>query len=198
MSVTIITPTYNRDEKILLRCIKSVDSQIYQNFKHIIIVDDNYFNEKYISNDFIKKYSSNSRIFITLGYRSNNYGNSPRQKCIDDTETDYIVFLDDDNIIFPNYLYEMINGIKNYDIGICKIIHMGPLPPNLHPPPKILDGNPPKLRNIDTLQIIVKSDIMKKEGWEIDKGYLADGFTIEKICKNNSFIFINEILGIHM
>ena len=44
MSVTIITPTYNRDEKILLRCIKSVDSQIYQNFKHIIIVDDNYFN----------------------------------------------------------------------------------------------------------------------------------------------------------
>ena len=92
----------------------------------------------------------------------------------------------------------MISGIKNYDIGICKIIHMGPLPINLHPPPKILNGNPPVLRNIDTLQIIVKTEIMKKEGWEVDKGYLADGFTIEKICKNNSYTFINQILGIHM
>lgn len=197
MSISIITPTYNRNQNILLRCIKSVDSQIYQNFKHIIIVDDENF-EPHVTSEFIELHSSDKRIFIKLGYRSNNYGNTPRQKAIDMADTDYIVFLDDDNIIFPNYLNDMINGIKEYDIGICKIVHLGPLPAPLYPPPKILDGNPPVLQNIDTLQIIVKTNIMKKEGWEIDKGYLADGYTIDKICSKNNFIFINEILGIHM
>jgi glycosyltransferase involved in cell wall biosynthesis len=197
MSITIITPTYNRDKNILLRCIKSVDSQIYQNFKHVIIVDDEKF-EPHISSDFIDLYSNDKRTFIKLGYRSNNYGNTPRQTAINNANTDYIVFLDDDNIIFPNYLSELIKGIDDYDIGICKIVHLGPLPPKLYPPPKILDGNPPVLQNIDTLQVMVKTIIMKKEGWEVDKGYLADGYTIHKLCSKNNFVFINEILGIHM
>lgn len=197
MSITIITPTYKRDENILLRCIKSVDSQIYQNFKHIIMVDDINL-EDHITSDFINSYSSDKRTFMSLGYRSNNYGNNPRQKCIEMTETDYIVFLDDDNVIFPNYLSELIKGVKNFSIGICKIVHLGPLPAPLWPPPKIIDGNPPILQNIDTLQVIVKTEVMKKERWEVDKGYLADGYTLEKICKNNDYIFINEILGIHM
>lgn len=197
MSITIITPTYKRSENILLRCIKSVDSQIYQDFKHIIMIDDINL-EDHISSEFINSHTSEKRKFIPLGYRSNNYGNDPRQKCIEMTDTDFIVFLDDDNIIFPNYLSELIKGVKHFDIGICKIVHLGPLPVALWPPPKIIDGNPPVLQNIDTLQIIVKTDVMKKEGWEIDKGYLADGYTLEKLCKRNSYTFINEILGIHM
>ena len=41
-------------------------------------------------------------------------------------------------------------------------------------------------------------DPNQKQTKQTDKGYLADGFTIEKICKNNSYTFINQILGIHM
>lgn len=197
MSITIITPTYNRKHDILIRCIKSVDSQTYQNYKHIIIVDDYDF-EPHISQEMLNTYSSEKRTFLKTNTRYNNFGNSLRQKGIELADTDYIVFLDDDNIIFPDYLEKMIHGVGSYDIGICKILHMGPLPPRLCPPPIVLEGNPPVLQNIDTLQVIVKSDVMKREGWEVDKGYLADGYTIEKICKNNSFTYINHILGVHM
>ena len=64
------------------------------------------------------------------------------------------------------FIYSLFR-IKNNKIIITyiyKIIHVGPLPPNLGAPPKVLNGNPPVLQNIDTLQVCVKSQIMKQHG----------------------------------
>ena len=74
---------------------------------------------------------------------------------------------------------------------------MGPLPPNLGAPPKVLNGNPPVLQNIDTLQVCVKSQIMKQHGW-LNMGYMVDGYTIPILCKNWNCTFVDDILGIHM
>ena len=198
MSVTIITTTYNRN-KVLERCLACVDSQIYTNWKHLVIVDD-ISTESHISQELIKKYSSDKREFIALGERSNNYGNTPRQFGIMKSESDYILFLDDDNVIFPDYLQVMMEYMlqnPDVDMGICKIIHMGPLPARLCPPPKVLDGNPPVLQNIDTLQVCIKRHIAQTYGW-LNMGYCADGHTFELWAKNCKYGFVDSILGVHM
>lgn len=189
---TIITPTYNREEKILKRCLDSIDGQTYTKWKHLIIVDNIEIN---LSQELIDNYSSERRQFICLGRNSNDYGNSPRQLGIELADSDFIVFVDDDNVIFPNYL--SVFASQNKDLSICQIIHLGPLPQHLCPPPKILDGNPPILQNIDTLQICVRTELMKKYGW-INRGYLADGYTIQNLAAHIEPHFIEEILGVHM
>ena len=56
-------------------------------------------------------------------------------------------------LFFPNYLSTFNKNIEtqpNIITHICKIIHIGPLPPNLGTTPKVLNNNPPVLQNIDT------------------------------------------------
>jgi len=200
MSVTIITPTYRRSEKVLRRCFQSIESQTYRQWHHLVVIDD-CDHKAHLSEDLIKDYRSDRRSFICLEKNTNNYGNTPRHIAIQMVKTDYIVFVDDDNIIFPDYLETMVKSLQDQpeaSVGICRIIHMGPLPQRLCPPPKIIDGQPPVLQNVDTLQMIVRAEVMKKEGWEVDKGYMADGYTIEKLCGKYRTIFIGDILGVHM
>jgi len=198
MSVTIITPTYNRNSNILKRCFASVDTQTYYNWNHLVLVDDETV-EKHIPNEVSEMFRMN-REFICMGKRTNNYGNSPRQLGIEKGLGDYFVFLDDDNVIFPNYLETMVKYLEQNvekQMAICKIIHMGPLPAKFGDPPKVLSGNPPVLQNIDTLQVCVRKDVVKTFGW-LDKGYLADGYTIEYWGQNCKYGFVDEILGVHL
>jgi GT2 family glycosyltransferase len=83
-------------------------------------------------------------------------------------DIDYIVHLDDDNVIFPDFVEEHVACLDNHpeaDFSICRISHNGPLPTHLGTPPKILTGLPPVFRNIDTLQIMVRAKAMKACGW---------------------------------
>lgn len=196
---TIITPTFNRQAGIIERCLASVDAQIYKKWEHIIIVDDLNMHP-HVSSEMVAKYGSDKRTFVCLGKNSNDFGNTPRSFGLSAAVGTHVVFLDDDNIMFPDYLESFYKNITNYphiDIHICKIIHMGPLPEHLGPPPKIINGKPPVVRNIDTLQVCVKSDKMKEHGW-LNMGYLADGHTIQSMCKKFEYMFINSILGVHM
>jgi|TARA_B110001450_G_scaffold195282_1_gene183632 glycosyltransferase involved in cell wall biosynthesis len=200
ISFAIITPTFNRSSDVLERCFASIDAQIYKNWKQIVIIDDDNI-EKHISSKLVEKYSCDNREFICLGKNSNDFGNSPRTLGIKmASQESYIVFIDDDNVIFPDYLSSFAKNIQLMPIKkihICQIIHLGPLPSNLGTPPKIIYGKPPVLRNIDTLQICVAAEIIKQHGW-LDMGYLADGYTIQSICKTLNYTYINKVLGVHM
>jgi glycosyltransferase involved in cell wall biosynthesis len=199
MSFTFITPTFKRSEAVLRRCLDSVNGQTYRNWKQIVMIDD-VTHDGHVSKEVMNTYSSAQRQFFLLGQRSNNSGNTPRQRCIEMCDTDYIVFLDDDNVIFPNYLDVMLRALQSDeqpDMTICKIIHLGPLPPWLGKM-AVLDGKPPVLQNIDSLQIAVKTPLMKQIGWQVDKGYMADGYTIQKLAENCRYKHVDEILGVHL
>lgn len=111
--VSISIPTYNRKE-YLLESIESALNQNYENFE-IIVVDDG---SDYDVEIFIRENFSNPKIRIFKNEK--NMGRPfTRNRCIKESSGDYILWLDDDDILKEDTLVNYINLINRYkDIDI--------------------------------------------------------------------------------
>jgi hypothetical protein len=111
-----------------------------------------------------------------------------------------VLFYDDDNIILPNYLEKMIAALENTANGeqfaICQLMHFGPVTKSVGRPPILLKGEP-KVKHIDTLQVVAKTKAMKAVGW-LKGGYCSDGYTFEELGRRFSFVRVDECLALHM
>lgn len=105
--VSIIIPTYNRPD-VLKRCLKHIEKLTYQPYE-VIVVDAS-------SND-------KSRIVVT-GYAKVSYAkidSSKRQLCrqrnigIHKTKGEIVAFLDDDSLVYPDWLNEIISAYNFTD-----------------------------------------------------------------------------------
>lgn len=201
--VAIITPTYNRDTKTVLRCIKSVQAQTYARVAHYICHDGPWTMNKDLEN------LQSSYSMINWGHtktRTNTYGAGVRQYVLDrlPESIKYVAHLDDDNIIFPDFVEEHVSALEtNPEVGfsICKILHNGPLPHHLGNPPQIISGIPPVMMNIDTLQAMVRADAMRACGWfqyTGIEGYRNDGHTYQKLGQMFPWVELPKLLAIHI
>lgn len=206
--VAILTPTYKRSIGVLDTCIRTVQYQTYgiDNISHFICHDGIDLAKEIEFNNYTKQNNWNNIKYIQLEKNTNNFGAGVRQYLLDNfitSDFDYVVHLDDDNILYPDFVMEHVKILQdNPDkhFSICNILHCGPLPEHFGNVPAIVTGVPPVYRNIDTLQIMVKVNSMKKCGW-IQKtgidGYCNDGYTYEKLGKMFSWIHIPKILAVH-
>lgn len=195
--ITIITPTYKRDRNTIIRCLRSVDSQTYKNWEHIICSDG--YDKKV--KELVEQENCNKRIYDYVKHEG-IYANNVRNKMIEKSSGDYILFLDDDNIIFPNYLEVSVNKLKHTSdkVGFCasKTIHFGPLPEDLGEPPVILGVDNINIGSIDTIQLLIKKFALKKiGGWDLKSNYYADGVTYSKLSKEYDYVKIDKVLSIH-
>jgi len=200
--VTIITPTWKREAKIIHRCIKCVNAQTHENWEHVICSDGP--KEAHVEHLITSK-GDDKRRYAWLGNHYGDYANMVRHTILQQAMGKYVMFLDDDNIILPSYLEKMITVledayVKDKRIGfvICKVFHFGPLPQHLGNPPQIIDGIPPKIQNIDTLQVLAFTEAMKDVGWNLEMGYLADGYTFQEMAIKYGWTTLPEVLGIHL
>lgn len=214
--VAVVTPTILKSVDTLKRCVESVQRQTYEHVDHIVIVDG-YFDSIYNSiEDYL--YQRGVKLFYTGEDKSNTWGAYPRQWFLDRIHSalpdvyEYVVHVDDDNYIFPEYVEELVNGIEasGVDASICQIYHHGPVSMSWFPSYQaintesdvvcIVKGDPPVLQNIDTLNVMVKTKVMAKYGWVTkagDGGYCNDGETFEKMFSEIDYAHVNKILGIH-
>ena len=193
--ITIVTPTYKRDKDTIERAVGSCRAQTYRDWNQIICSDGNYEEIP----DHIAREDNRVKYLFT-GKRYNDYGPGVRSEVLNQVESQYVCFLDDDNILMPTYLEKMINAIKqnNVDFAICHCLHYGPLPPGFGKAPQIVTGIPPVLYNIDTIQVLCKTKIIKEIGWQTQAGYYADGATYELLGKNYKYIEVPEVLALHL
>ncbi len=217
LKIAIITPTYKRNLEVVERCIFSVLGQLKSiENKSIDIVHYVVYDDLEVSEDFEKLYSKYKDIesikFLKTGLpNSNTWGAFPRKYVIDNyiksKEIEYygILFLDDDNVLFPNYVSKMVQSLENYpdvEACICKIIHMGPLSSEYFPFfPNVVEGNPPVLKNIDTLNVMFRTQVFEKFEWvheQGESGYYNDGYTYSEIFKSIKFMNIPDILAVHL
>jgi glycosyltransferase involved in cell wall biosynthesis len=200
--VAVITPTYNRDAKTIERCIKSVQWQTYMPVEHYICHDGPWAEDPAV--DLLK--STVPVVWMNTPERTNTYGAGVRQYVMEQLPpgVKYIVHLDDDNLLFPNFIEEHVQCLEAHtevDFSICKIVHNGPLPTHMGEAPKIITGVPPVFRNIDTLQIMVRVEAMKACGWTQytgQQGYCNDGHTYQRLGEMFRWIELPKLLAVHI
>ena len=109
--VSIITPTFNR-AWVLPRAIKSVLSQTYTNFEHIIVDDVSTDNTKEV----VSKFKDPRIKYIRLNYHKidETYG-APRARNvgINSAKGKYIAFLDSDDVFLPPKLQKQVRLIES-------------------------------------------------------------------------------------
>lgn len=205
--VAVITPTYKRDVKIIDRCVASVGSQTYDgSIIHIICSDGP--EEKHVKT-YVESLEDPETIYVSTGENTNSYGGGVREhvlkNLIEQNPTiKYIVHVDDDNVVFPNFIQEHVNALEanpGAGFSICKIIHLGPLPQHFGNAPQVINGIPPVFQNIDTLQVMVRRDAMIKCRWNTysgEMGYYNDGYTYERLGKMFKWVEVPELLAVHI
>lgn len=122
--ITIITAAWRLDG--LKKVINSLEQQIYKNFNHIIVNDNNEEIRQWLKEN--NYFVNNKNIHIVDNYtRCHTYGGVSRnigitmafsyiRECKRDYDNEMITFLDDDNIWENNHLESMVNILGDNDI----------------------------------------------------------------------------------
>ena len=108
--ISVIIPVYNVKGKYLDRCIQSVLNQSYSNFE-ICIVDDASDNKETIKA--LDKYKKNKNIKIKR-HNKNMHISITSNDAVKLAKGEYIAFLDNDDILDKNALYEMVAFLNNH------------------------------------------------------------------------------------
>lgn len=108
--VSIIVPVYNA-EKYLERCIESILSQSYRNLE-ILLIDDGSTDNSLI---ICKEYSLKDKR-IHVFHKKNGGASSARNFGINKANGNWICFVDSDDYVLENYIYNMVKNVpKNRD-----------------------------------------------------------------------------------
>jgi len=119
VKVSIITPTTGNF--FLTECIESVRNQTYGDIQHIVVVDgkerleiaDSIFQ----SLSFGKNESKESQIVLPYSTGANRYNGHRIYGAVTYlAEGDYHIWLDDDNVLEPNHVENLVNLVKEKDL----------------------------------------------------------------------------------
>jgi hypothetical protein len=198
--VTIITPTFRRDPKVITRCINCLQLQTVTEWEMLLCSDGG--SEKHVTEllDQLKE-PRISYAFLPKSEKPDDYGNTIRGEMLKRATGKYVLFCDDDNLILPDYLAKMANALEKSgaDFAVCRVVHFGPFNEAVTgKPPKVLTGFPVKLYHVDPLQVLVKREAMQAIGWDCEHGYVSDGVTLEKLGAKYKATEVPEVLGFHM
>lgn len=108
--ISILVPVYNVEDRHLIKCIESVRAQYYKNFE-LILVDDcsTYKNVRKT----LKKYRWKDRKRIKVIFRQENGRISAcTNTALEAATGEYVSFLDCDDILRPNALYEVVKKLN--------------------------------------------------------------------------------------
>ena len=100
--ISIITPTFGGNPDKIRRCLNSVVRQSCGNFEQIVASDGT---EEPAAREIVERFNDRRITYQPTKIHPGDWGNGVRQEVVSKfANGKYLVFLDDDNIIFPTYL----------------------------------------------------------------------------------------------
>ena len=112
MTVSIIVPVYNV-ERYLHNCIESILNQTYKDFKLFLINDGSKDNSGHICDEYKEKDSR-----ITVIHQSNQGQSAARNAGINQAETEWILFVDSDDLIHPQMLEYLVRAVDETKVNM--------------------------------------------------------------------------------
>jgi len=119
--VTIVIPTFQREENILNRALKSVLYQTYKNIE-VLIIDDN--KNEYYSKEILKLVQKIGDDRVKVVKNNENIGGAlSRNKGISLAKGEYISFLDDDDFYLKDKIDKQVKYLceKKFDFTISNL-----------------------------------------------------------------------------
>lgn len=113
--VSVIIPVYNV-ERYLARCLDSVLEQTYKNYEIICVNDSSPDNCKEILKRYERKYTDK----IIVLHNEQNVGlGKTRERGIEASSGEYLMFIDSDDYIKKDFISQYINVVikKSYDVA---------------------------------------------------------------------------------
>ena len=107
--ISIVIPVYNIDEKLLMECINSVLKQTYTNFE-ICLCDD--CSTKDETKKALKKLEKLDKRIRVVYRKKNGHISEATNSAIEITSGEFIAFMDDDDLITRNALYEVVKVLN--------------------------------------------------------------------------------------
>ncbi|RHW48646.1 glycosyltransferase family 2 protein [Bombilactobacillus bombi] len=114
--LSIVMPLYN-EERLLSRCLESIEKQINPNFEVIMVNDASTDNTVAVAQSFIK----NNPNFRLVNQPKNQGISAARNRGIKEARGQLITFLDGDDWLEPQYTDYFLQSFKNYsiDMAVC-------------------------------------------------------------------------------
>lgn len=114
--VSIVIPVFNT-ENYLTDCLNSICLQTYSNFQVILVNDASTDGSLKI----IRNFSEKDNRFILVNLENNVGRSQARNKALENITGDFVVFIDSDDILEPNYLDVLVSAAinNNADIVVC-------------------------------------------------------------------------------
>jgi glycosyltransferase involved in cell wall biosynthesis len=160
--VSVITPTWQRHDLLVNRCIPSVQAQTYPAVEHVVVSDGP-------DPELTAMIAGQVKAFECLPEHDPvaRWGHFARLRGLELAKGDYIAYLDDDNAFRPDHVARLVAALK-HDPGAgfaYSLILM-----NGHGPPYIVGADPPFCGGIDTSAIMHRRALLQTATWR-DEGW---------------------------
>lgn len=115
MIISVIVPVYNT-AKYIRSCVESILAQTINDFELILVDDGSVDGSEKICDEYSNKYSN------VFSLHQNNQGvSSARNLGIENASGDYIVFVDSDDWVEPDYLEILLGNMTQGGLSVCRL-----------------------------------------------------------------------------
>ena len=111
--VSIIVPVYNV-ENYIDDCVKSLVSQTYKNIEIILIDDGSTDKSGGICDEYALDYDR-----VKVFHKENGGLSDARNYGLTKIEGEYVCFVDSDDYVEPNFVYELMSAVEKYSVDIA-------------------------------------------------------------------------------
>jgi glycosyltransferase involved in cell wall biosynthesis len=163
--VSVVTPSWQRHDLLLKRCVPSVQAQTYGNVEHVIVSDGP--DDELGGLVFMLDGGPAPLVYDCLPEHDPvaRWGHRARLRGLELAKGDYIAYLDDDNAFRPDHVARLVAALEaDPAAGFAySLIQM-----NGHGPAYIVGADPPFCGGIDTSAIMHRRALLETATWRDD------------------------------
>lgn len=163
--VSVITPTWQRADLLMERCIPSVFTQTHAAIEHVVVSDGPDRALAYrVSQDLWRRPRKTRPLqFAQLNEHVEgavDYGSRARNRGLELAQGEFVAYLDDDNAYRPGHvqvLVDALNANPEADFAYSRM--------QTHPSGSVIGSEPPEYGHLDTSLLMHRAGLPQRHGW---------------------------------